>query len=306
MGSQPVDGVEAELQRHFGIPGNAIPVEMLLETRAAATFTGDEPNNTRPIVTQVFPMSVSEFAGVNIETVPVGQASWPIITTGATVHAPAQGADAAETTGVVGIDTLNPKRLQSAFSFQVEDQAALGFLDAALRQNLSEALGSELDKKILTRTGDGLLDFGTDPTTPTAATTAAEYMAAAYAVDAGVYANSVEEIRMIVGPETYVHMGSVWRANGSDDNIASLFSRLSGGLRVSGHVPDYASNHQEGVVIKGMPRRNCVAALWQGVSLIEDRVTRAKQGEIILTAVSLYDFKILRTDGYTRHRFRTS
>ena len=51
------EGVEAELQRHFGIARDSIPLAMLLEKRAAATTTGDEPNTSSPVIPQIFPSS---------------------------------------------------------------------------------------------------------------------------------------------------------------------------------------------------------------------------------------------------------
>ena len=41
-----------------------------------------------------------------------------------------------------------------------------------------------------------------------------------------------------------------------------------------------------------------VAAIWSGVTLIPDEITRAKQGEIVITAVMLAAIKILRADGF--------
>ena len=307
MGGRSPDGVEKELQDHYKLQPNAIPLPML-ELRAAATFTGDEPASASPVVPQLFPNSVSAFCGVAIEQVPAGLSTWPVLTTGVTVHKPGQGNDAAETTGTFKITSLTPKRLQGGFSYQIEDAAALGFLDAALRENLSDALQSELDKTILTRTSDGLLDKGTDPGTPGSASTAAQYLAAVYGGVDGLYAQDASEVRMLVGSGasgTYGHMGGLPVATGSDINAAEKVADVSGGLRVSGHVPAYASNRQEAVIIKGPARRNTVAAIW-GITLIPDEVTRTTQGEIRLTAVMLADFAILRTDGYKRHRFRTS
>ena len=45
-------------------------------------------------------------------------------------------------------------------------------------------------------------------------------------------------------------------------------------------------------------RRDAVAGLWQGVTIIPDEVTRAKQGEIVITAVMLAAVKILRSGGF--------
>ena len=70
--------------------------------------------------------------------------------------------------------------------------------------------------------------------------------------------------------------------------------------------PAYASNFQDALVVKGVARRNCVASVWDGIQLIPDAITRATQGEVKITAVMLYDFSVLRTAGYNRHRFRNA
>ena len=50
-----------------------------------------------------------------------------------------------------------------------------------------------------------------------------------------------------------------------------------------------------------------VCAIWQGVPIeVADRGSRAAHGEVQLFAFLFHDFAILRTDGYTRHRFRNS
>ena len=300
-----VDGMEAELQQHYKIPANAIPLAML-EKRAAATFSGDEEGNAAAVIPQVFPEGAAAFAGVSVETVPSGQRQYPVLSTGATVNTPAQGADSDETTAAFTITTLTPKRIQAGFSYQIEDAAVFSFMDAALRQNLSDALSDALDKQILNRTSDGLLDKGTDPDTPTAASTAAEYLAAVYGGVDGIYASEAGGVRMLVGPTNYTHMGSLIIGTRGDTNVAQKVAQVSGGIRVNGNVPAYASNFQDALVVKGVARRNCVASVWDGVQLIPDAITRATQGEVKITAVMLYDFSVLRTAGYNRHRFRNS
>ena len=68
---EATEGAEAELQKHFGMGAHSVPLKML-ETRAAATLTGDEPNETDGILAQLFPSSIAGFAGVAMDTVPTG------------------------------------------------------------------------------------------------------------------------------------------------------------------------------------------------------------------------------------------
>ena len=46
-------------------------------------------------------------------------------------------------------------------------------------------------------------------------------------------------------------------------------------------------------------RRDAVAGIWQGVTIIPDEITRAKHGEIVITAILLLAaVKVLRAGGF--------
>ena len=101
-----------------------------------------------------------------------------------------------------------------------------------------------------------------------------------------------------MGSETYGHAAGVFRSDNAGDRAAleDLMS-VTGGVRVSAHVTDPASNRQNAVVRLGM-RRDMVAPIWEGVTLIPDEVTKAANGQIVVTAVMLYAVKILRAAGF--------
>ena len=80
---------------------------------------------------------------------------------------------------------------------------------------------------------------------------------------------------------------------------------VTGGVRVSAHVPAVTSTKQQAVVRLGA-RRDMVAALWAGVTIIPDEVTRAKQGEIVITAVLLAGIKILRSAGFRKQEVKVA
>ena len=69
---------------------------------------------------------------------------------------------------------------------------------------------------------------------------------------------------------------------------------LTSGVRVSAHVPVPVTNRQN-VVIKRGASMTATAPTWMGISIIPDEITRAKQGELVITAVMLYAMKVLRT-----------
>ena len=43
-----------------------------------------------------------------------------------------------------------------------------------------------------------------------------------------------------------------------------------------------------------------MAAMWEGVTLINDEISGAAKGELKVTAILLAAFKVIRTDGFAR------
>ena len=293
-------GAERELQEHYGLAGNQVPLD-LLETRAVTPAPADVGQNQQAIIPGVFPMACAAFLGIDMPRVGVGEAVFPVLTTNATVHTPAENAAAAETTGSFSADVLSPSRIQASFFYSREDRARFAGMDAALRENLSMALGDKLDQQILAGSPNGLL-AGNNLTkvAASAVTTFATYRKGlVYDRIDGTYASVAGEVKAVVGAVTYAHMSTVYRSNNADDSALDSVMRISGGVKVSAHVPAVASNKQNTLVRRGM-RRNAVAPVWEGVTLIPDEVTKAGTGQIVITAVMLYASKVLRADGFAK------
>ena len=64
-------GAEAEVQTHFRLAANAVPLA-LLETRAVTPAPGQVAQNQAAIIPGVFPMSCAAFLAVDMPTVGVG------------------------------------------------------------------------------------------------------------------------------------------------------------------------------------------------------------------------------------------
>ena len=305
------DGPEHELQSHFDLDSNVLPLVMLLddETRAAASFgtSPGTPGTTPGISGQVFGDSASVFANVRFEDVEPGVRIHPVITTGAltagsnNVSTPDKSAEVTETDAVLSVKELTPKRVQHGFSYTLEDAATYPGLDLGLRRNLRQGLRDKVDEQILNRGSDGLLKFGTQPTGPSAESTAQSYIAAASAVD-GRFATRESEVKMLVGETIYAHMAGRALATGDGRTVTD---KLGDRVRVSPHVPAYASDMQDAVVCKGNAFQT-VCAIWPGIPILVDSASRGAHGEVRLWAVLMHDFAILRTEGYTRVRFRNS
>ena len=72
-------GAIRELQEHFGLNGNQVPLRML-ETRAVTPAPADVGANQSPIIAAVFPQSAAAWCGVDQPSVGVGEAVYPVLT----------------------------------------------------------------------------------------------------------------------------------------------------------------------------------------------------------------------------------
>ena len=123
----------------------------------------------------------------------------------------------------------------------------------------------------------------------------------AYSRVDGKYATMPSDLRVVMGSGTFAHAASQYRGN--NDNTDALMALDAAGIavRVSAHVPAVASNKQNAVIRLGM-RRDAVAPIWEGVTLIPDEVTKAAEGQIRVTAVMLHAVKILRSAGFYKQQ----
>ena len=308
-------GRTAELQQNFGLAPNQVPLAMLrspVETRAVTPAPGDVGQNQSQIVPGVFPASCAAFLGIDMPTVPVGDSVFPVLATNAVVGVPAEGAipsgtgidTEGATTGSFTADVLSPGRLQAAFFYSREDRARFAGMDEALRMNLSEALSDALDQQILAGTNGLLTGTILANNNVSAITSYANYRDLfGYGRVDGTFAMSVGDIRMVVGSGTYGHMASVFRsANAGDRAAVEDLMDVTSGVKVSAHVPAVSNANKQNAVIRLGMRRDMVAPIWEGVTLIPDEITKASSGEIVVTAVMLHAIKLLRAGGFWKQQ----
>ena len=299
-----VDGTMAELQQHYGLDGNQVPLAMLvkkwpdndeLETRAVTPAPGNVGQEQQSIVPYVFPQSAAMFLGVSMPTVGVGEAVYPVLKKELDVRTPAENADADETTGEFSADVLSQARIQAAFFYSREDRAKFAGMDAALRENLSEGLSDGLDKQILAGTNGLFTGTNLPNNNQTTNDTFDTYLSnLCWNQIDGRYAAMASDLALVVGAATLKDLGQTYRNTSVDRSALDRLMELTSGVRVSSHVPGPASNRQNAVIRRGMSM-TAVAPIWEGVTLIPDEVTKAKAGQIVITAVMLYAMKVLRT-----------
>lgn len=299
LAQQATEGAELELQQHFSLGVNQVPVA-LLEQRAVTPAPTDVGTSQASIIPYVFPRAAAAYLNVGQPTVPAGERLYPYIATPATVHAPAKNDAAADTTGSFETLTLEPKRLQAEFFYAQEDRARFAGMDSALRMNLSAALSDALDNKIINQffaAAGGLAD----PADPTAVAAFATYKQLPYDQIDGRYASVAGDVRFLVGSATYKHAANVYRTNNSDESGLDAWQRVSGGVRVSAHVPAAAGNVQGMLArLNGGASMDAVAPVWDGIEILNDPYTKSANGQIRLVATMLYNVGIVRADAYKR------
>ena len=304
LSKRSVDGASAEIQQHYGLDQNQIPLALLvktwpdndeLETRAVTPAPGNVGQEQQTIVPYVFPMSAAMFLGVDMPTVGVGEQVFPVLSAELSVGAPAENADQAETTGAFSADVLSPGRLQASFFYSREDRARFGGMDSALRENLTDGLSDGLDKAILS--GPNGLFTGTNlaNNAQTNNDTFDSYLSnLCWNQIDGRYASMAKDLALLVGAATYKDLGATYRNTSVDRSALDRLMELTSGVRVSAHVPAPATNRQNVVIRRGMST-TAVAPVWEGITIIPDEVTKAGAGQIVITAVMLYAMKVLRT-----------
>ena len=249
-------GAIAEVQKERGLAANALPVEMLMEKRAVTPAPGDVGQSQSEITGFVFPQSVAAFLGIPSAIVPVGDATFPVLTSDPAAGVPAENAAQSETTGAFTADVLTPKRIQASFFWSREDAARMAGMGDALREALQGGLADKLDSEIMVGTNGVLTGTNLNDHAQAAASTYANYVAELlYARVDGRYAFDLADIRVVMGAATFGNAAGKLPTNGEENALARIRND-SGGVRVSAHVPGVVSSKQNAVVRLG------IGAIW--------------------------------------------
>ena len=192
---------------------------------------------------------------------------------------------------------LTPGRIQASFFWSREDANRFMGMGDALREALQGGIADKLDKEIIQGTNGLLTGTILTANAQAAASSYADYVSKLlYARVDGRYAFDLADIRVVMGAEAFGNAATKFPTNGEQNALARIRSD-SGGVRVSANVPAEASNKQNSIVRRGT-RRDYVAPVWGNVTLIPDEITKAADGQIVLTAVLLYATKLLRAGGF--------
>ena len=323
-------GPEAELQDAAGI-GDGIPLELWdtpTETRADAPSgaPGTVGVNLDRIRPMVFANSVASRLGIEMPRVESGTYASATITTALTAAAKDKSAVADSTAAAFTVTSATPKRISARLSIAIEDVAAVGQanFESILRENLALVLSDALDNAALNGDGQapnlaGIFQRLTDPSAPGAAVAGFDDFVGTFAdaVD-GLWAPTVADVGIVVGPETYQVSAKTFRdvtgQDLGDTSFADYAMARYGGWSTNKRMPAAVSNIQQAILYrKGRSMmggagsvRTAVCPHWNEVS-IDDIYSGSAQGERYFTMhVLLGDVILVQPDAYAQKSFRVS
>ena len=311
LNDYPLSGREAELESAMGIAGigTQLPWIALLspeervEMRAATTAPSDSDVVVSSILGRVFAGGAGAYLGVSFPSVPIGAANYPVLSSGSgVVPANVEGSGAAnETAATLTANVLDPVRLTAQYLVRYEDLNKFRMMEEALRNDLQGAMTEAADSQIIAGDGtspavSGFNSALTAPDDPSAVADFAAYASARARLVDGRYAQSESDVKVLVGATTYSHASGIYQSGSGTSALSRLMPR------VSPHVPAAASNIQAAIASRSSGR--AVAPMWPSIALIRDNVSGSGKGEIRITAIALWNFKVLDTSGYSALKFK--
>ena len=315
-----IDGAELECSQAFGCSGK-VPLEMFERRGVEDRVLTPSPATSdqviaRPVVPAIFQRSAAAWLGIDMPAVANGDAGFITLGTSVTAGPKPKSGAADETAAAFAVTTAQPRRITGRFRFTQEDSARLNDLESALQMNLSSVLSDAVDDQAINGSGtgdgtvNGLLNRLSNPSNPaTGQETFSRYVAAVGSHIDGLFATDLAGVRMLVGPQTYRHAVSVFRANESAMTAEGWMTDRTGGVRVSQRIADPSSNIQQAIVRRANPMNDTVAVMptWQGLQLIRDPYSGAAKGETVVSGIMLVgDVVLLRSGAFVQDSFRVA
>ena len=317
-----VSGAEAELCAAAGVNDGGIPLELWdtpTERRAVTEAPSTVGVNLDRIRPAVFASAILPRLGVEMPSVASGTYASATITTSQTAAAKTKGDAAAATAGAFTVTTATPKRISARLELQLEDIAAVGQanFESALRENLSLVLSDALDDAGLNGDGTapnlaGLFHRLTTPTDPTGAATNFDGFAAVHAAGVdGLWANTLKDVAIVVGPATYVLASTAFQnaTNYKGELSAAAYAMANtGGFWTNKRMPGAASSVQQAILYRmgRMGMRTAVCPHWNTLS-IDDIYTGAASAQRSFTMhVLLGDVILVQPDAYAQVAYKVT
>ena len=317
--NRSVDGAEREYNTALGMQPGAFPIELLAPSADELRTETDSntKSNPRRWLDRLFNASQARRLGVSFESVPAGQASYPVTTAGASGAQRGRDEAATASAWTVGVTTMNPKRNTVHLSFTIEDAARLPGLEDALIRDMRSALTDSIDTAVFNGDSDsdgtdaditGFKTASVDESTLTQDNKVkADKIVETFAafID-GKHCESFNDMRIVAS----VGSNSLWLStvqnSAVDNQTVAQFMRASGmSWNVRGGIDSATGNGKFGAYV-GLGRGisgSAVAAMWSNGTLIRDHYTDSNKGAVRITLHSLWDFAIPRASNWKRIKY---
>ena len=257
--------------------------------------------NQDSIAARVFARSVPGYFGIPMPTVPTGAAGYPLMSGGTTFSNQATGGEQLAVAGTFSGDELEATRATGSYEYAVEDVAKIVGLEEAFRRDLRDGLNNHISGQVLNGNGnapnvEGLRTAiaATPGTDPANSDDFSEITQRFGALVDGINAYGLMDLRILMSAGTYAHAITQYRGTATTLSAYDWLMERCGGVEVSSRFPAPATDIAHSVVHKtAYPERNAVAPMWQGLQLIDDPYSLAQSGQRRITAIMLWNFKVL-------------
>ena len=295
-----------------------LPPEPPAEARAVTPVAGTVvvANYQASVLERVFTRSVAARLMVSMPSVPVGQANFPILTGGTTAGMVAADGTHAGAAGSFEGFTLEPIRLTAHYEMRMEDIYKLRGYESVLRRDLAAVMSDQMDHQVVNGDGNApnVSGFQTELAAPAAeanAITWSEGLGKMTALVDGLNSFDLSDIRTVIGKRSFGYYETLFRTGATDNgpraSLGDYIRAKIGGYSVSSRIAEIQAHSQINIAaLTSFPGRNAVAPMWSAFEVIRDNITQASKGQIILTAIALWNFKILRETGFNLYRVRIS
>ena len=321
MEQRSADGAEAEYNAALGMVGNRFPLEMLAPREVRASTDVDTATMPRTWLDRLFSDACAVKLGISMESVPVGSASYPVTTAGASAAQRQRATDAtADAVWTVGVTEMRPKRNSVRAVFSIEDTARIPGLEAALTRDLRMAMTEGVDRAIFigdaTATGTDANIVGLRTHADVDETTieqsnkvkGPETLSAFTGMVDGIHASMVSELNVVSAVGAYRLWENTIINSGADNTTLAAFLREAGlSWMARGNIEDDTLNNDFAAFVgrsRGIDGAG-VAAVWEAGELIRDPYSDAAKGEVSLTLIYLWDFDLPRPSNFRRVKFVT-
>lgn len=306
--------IVTELRNQGGYRGIPVPWQAL-EVRAGETVASGTPNpiSTRPIIDRLFPDSVASRMGAQMISIDSGAVEWPVTTSAVSAGwANGETANVAGPTVYATTDrAMSPDHnlgVQMRITRKTLKQSGAA-LEAAVRRDMANAMGVEMDKAVFLGTGaDGqplgvIAGAATYGVTSTDFAGAASWTAFRQAVVRFMTANaagSPSAVRMMIRPEVWSALDGAVFDSGSGvtewdrltrniptGNIAMTTNGLAAPAGTPLETTALLTTNAGGVA-------PIFVGAWGAVDVIRDVFSDAQSGGLRITALATMDLTVAR------------